>query len=233
VETERIELSSAGCRPAVLPLNDAPMVAEVGIEPDLMAAYETAVRTSSSSPQKPGAGPWNRTTLIPLYQSGAHPESMADMEPCARIELASRLYRSRASPAMLAGPRLLEPAERIERSSVAYHATALPLSYTGWSRRADSNRHLSVTRALFFPLNYFDVERVTGFEPVSGPWRGPILAARRYPPGASGENRTLLASLEGWNSTNEPHPLEIHSLTFNCQRTHFGGSAWTVRSLQP
>src|SRR3974390_1547609 len=26
----------------------------------------------------------------------------------------------------------LEPAERIERSSVAYHATALPLSYTGW-----------------------------------------------------------------------------------------------------
>jgi hypothetical protein len=29
------------------------------------------------------------------------------------------------------------------------------------------------------------LERVTGFEPVSGPWQGPILAARRYPPGAS------------------------------------------------
>ena len=28
------------------------MVAEVGIEPDLMAAYETAVCTSSSSPQQ-------------------------------------------------------------------------------------------------------------------------------------------------------------------------------------
>jgi hypothetical protein len=134
---------------------------------------------------------------------------------------------------MLAGQNILEPEERIERSSVAYHATALPLSYTGWSRRADSNRRLSVTKALFFPLNYFDLERVTGFEPVSGPWRGPILAARRYPRGASGENRTLLASLEGWNSTNEPHPLEIHLLTFNCQRTHCGGSAWTVRSLQP
>ena len=114
----------------------------------------------------------------------------------------------------------LEPAERIERSSVAYHATALPLSYTGWSRRADSNRHLSFTRALFFPLNYFDMERVTGFEPVSGPWQGPILAARRYPRGASGENRTLLASLEGWNSTNKSHSLEIQIVTFNCQRTH-------------
>src|SRR5215469_2150683 len=117
----------------------------------------------------------------------------------------------------------LEPAERIERSSVAYHATALPLSYTGWSRRADSNRHLSVTSALFFPLNYFDLtskylERVTGFEPVSGPWQGPILAARRYPPGASGENRTLLASLEGWNSTNKSHSRELHSLTIQLSK---------------
>src|SRR5437773_2354314 len=55
------------------------------------------------------------------------------------------------------GAQNLEPAERIERSPVAYHATALPLSYTGWSRRADSNRHLSFTRAPFFPLNYFDL----------------------------------------------------------------------------
>src|ERR1700681_1554056 len=51
----------------------------------------------------------------------------------------------------------LEPAERIERSSDAYRAPALPLSYTGWSRRADSNRHLSFTKARFFPLNYFDM----------------------------------------------------------------------------
>ena len=83
--------------------------------------------------------------------------ALGGWSPVARIELASPLYRSGASPAMLAGLKNLEPAERIERSSVAYHATALPLSYTGWSRRADSNRHLSVTRARFFPLNYFDL----------------------------------------------------------------------------
>ena len=59
------------------------------------------------------------------------------------------------------GAQNLEPAERIERSSVAYHAAALPLSYTGWSRRADSNRHLSFTRAPFFPLNYFDLSHQT------------------------------------------------------------------------
>ena len=84
------------------------------------------------------------------------------------------------------------------------------MSYTDWSRRADSNRHLSFTRALFFPLNYFDpkfLERVTGFEPVSGPWQGPILAARRYLRGASGENRTLLACLEGRNSANKSRSL--------------------------
>ena len=135
------------------------------------------------------------------------------MEPRARIELASPLYRSGASPAMLAGLETLEPAERIERSSDAYRAPALPLSYTGWSRRADSNRHLSFTSAPFFPLNYFDMERVTGFEPVSGPWQGPILAARRYPPRASGENRALLTCLEGRNSANKSHSLEIHALT--------------------
>ena len=39
-----------------------------------------------------------------------------------------------------------------------YRATTLPLSYTGWSRRADSNRHLGATRAPFFPLNYFDLK---------------------------------------------------------------------------
>jgi hypothetical protein len=95
------------------------------------------------------------------------------------------------------------------------------------------NRHLSFTRAPFFPLNYFDLlnedlERVTGLEPVSGPWRGPILAARRYPLGASGENRTLLASLEIWNSTNKSRSLELQRLTFICQRTHFDGNTWTV-----
>ena len=62
------------------------------------------------------------------------------------------------------------------------------------------------------------MDRVTGFEPVSGPWQGPILAARRYPRGASGENRTLLASLEGWNSANKSHSLEIHVLTIQLSK---------------
>jgi hypothetical protein len=135
----------------------------------------------------------------------------------------------------LRGSKHLEPAERIERSSVAYHATALPLSYTGWSRRADSNRHLSVTRAPFFPLNYFDnilgaSNRIrTGVRTMarSNP------SARRYPRGASGENRTLLACLEGRNSANKSRSPELQRLTFSCQRTHFDGSTWTVRSLQP
>ena len=162
METERIELSSAGCRPAVLPLNDVPMVAEVGIEPDLMAAYETAVCTSSSSPQqKLGRLSRNRTCDLPCIRRMHSLPCSRSVEPRARVELASPLYKSGASPAMLAGLKNLEPAERIERSSVAYHATALPLSYTGWSRRADSNRHLSVTKALFFPLNYFDASHRT------------------------------------------------------------------------
>lgn len=98
----------------------------------------------------------NRTCDLPCIRRMHSLPCSRSVEPRARVELASPLYRSGASPAMLAGQNL-EPAERIERSSVAYHATALPLSYTGWSRRADSNRHLSVTRALFFPLNYFDL----------------------------------------------------------------------------
>ena len=57
-----------------------------------------------------------------------------------------------------------------------------------------------------------------GFEPVSGPWQGPILAARRYPPGASGENRTLLACLEDRNSANKSHSLEIHILTIQLSK---------------
>ena len=132
------------------------------------------LRSKTGRPSK------NRTCDLPCIRRMHTLPCSRSLEPRARLELASPLYRSGASPAMLAGLLNLEPAERIERSSVAYHATALPLSYTGWSRRADSNRHLSFTRAPFFPLNYFDVERVTGFEPVSGPWQGPILAARQY-----------------------------------------------------
>lgn len=186
---------------------------------------------------KTGRPSRNRTCDLPCIRRMHRLPCSRSVEPRARIELASSLQERRIA-GNACGAKNLEPAERIERPSVAYHATALPLSYTGWSRRADSNRHLSFTRAPFFPLNYFDLlnedlERVTGLEPVSGPWRGPILAARRYPLGASGENRTLLASLEIWNSTNKSRSLELQRLTFICQRTHFDGSTWTVRSLQP
>ena len=71
---------------------------------------------------------------------------------------------------------------------------------------------------LLRPLSSKCLERVTGFEPVSGPWQGPILAARRYPPGASGENRTLLACLEGRNSANKSHSREIHILTIQLSK---------------
>ena len=90
------------------------------------------------------------------YRSSAQPaELLPDGAPRKnRTRFTALQERRIASNAC--GAQNLEPAERIERSSVAYHATALPLSYTGWRRRADSNRHLSVTKALFFPLNYFD-----------------------------------------------------------------------------
>jgi hypothetical protein len=139
VETERIELSSAGCRPAILPLNDVPMVAEVGIEPNLMAAYETAVRPSSSSPHQNWSGKLGSNQRPLDYRSSAQTTLSFSrsyhtqrVEPRARFELAFPDYRSGASPTMLnRASKILEPMERIERSSVAYHATALPLSYIG------------------------------------------------------------------------------------------------------
>ena len=92
-----------------------------------------------------------------MYQTDAQPAVLsADGAPRQNRTRFSALQERRIA-GNACGAENLEPAERIERSSVAYHATALPLSYTGWSRRADSNRHLSVTRALFFPLNYFDM----------------------------------------------------------------------------
>lgn len=116
-------------------------------------AYEASMTPVHLPAEKFGPGSWGRTSGLSIIGRVLNQLSFSRMEPRARIELASPLYRSGASPACLRGA---EPAERIERSSVAYHATALPLSYTGWSRRADSNRHLSFTRAPFFPLNYFD-----------------------------------------------------------------------------
>ena len=189
-----------------------------------MAAYETAVCSSSSSPHQNWSGKLGSNQRPLDYRSSAQPTELFPDGAPRQNRTGFPALQERRIARNACRAQKLEPAERIERSSVAYHATALPLSYTGWSRRADSNRHLSFTRAPFFPLNYFDVylskslERVTGFEPVSGPWQGPILAARRYPRGASGENRTLLASLEGWNSANKSHSLEIHLLTIQLSK---------------
>ena len=65
---------------------------------------------------------------------------------------------------MLTGLVILEPMERIERSSVAYHATALPLSYIGWSQRDIRNPDLRVTSAVLFHLSYSSMERVRRIE---------------------------------------------------------------------
>src|SRR5579862_8825724 len=106
------------------------------------------------------------------------------MEPRVRFELTFPEYRSGASPSMLTGPpMILEPMERIERSSVAYRATALPLSYIGWSQRGYSK---------------------------PGPPRYecgalPLELLRR---GASAENRTPLIGQAIRCPTNRPHPLK-------------------------
>ena len=71
----------------------------------LMAAYETAVCASSSSPHQTGLGCWDRTSGLSIIGRVLNQLSFSRMEPRARIELASPLYRSGASPAMLAGLR--------------------------------------------------------------------------------------------------------------------------------
>ena len=121
-----------------------------------MTAYETAVCASSSSPQQNWSTEQESNLRSSVYQTDAQPAvlSVGGAPRQNRTGFSALQERRIASNAY--GAKNLEPAERIERSSVAYHAITLPLSYTGWSRRADSNRHLSFTRARFFPLNYFD-----------------------------------------------------------------------------
>ena len=112
--------------------------------------------------------------------------SFSRMEPRARFELAFPDYRSGASPSMLTGPVILEPMERIERSSVAYHATALPLSYIGWSQRGYSKSRPPRYECGALPLELL-----------------------RH--GASAENRTPLIGLAIRCPTNRPHPQDIWS----------------------
>jgi hypothetical protein len=108
------------------------------------------------------------------------------MEPRARLELAFPDYRSGASPSMLTGLMILEPMERIERSSVAYHATALPLSYIGWSQRGYSKPRPPRYECGALPLELL-----------------------RH--GASAENRTPLIGLAIRCPANGRHPQKVWS----------------------
>src|ERR1700680_1580397 len=117
------------------------------------------------------------------YRSSAQTAlSFSRMEPRARFELAFPDYRSGASPAMLTGRVILEPMERIERSSVAYRATALPLSYIGWSQRGYSK-----PRPPRYECGALALE----------------LLRRKKRNGASAENRTPLIGLAIRCPTNE------------------------------
>jgi hypothetical protein len=59
----------------------------------------------------------------------------------------------------------------IERSSVAYEATALPLSYIGWSQRGIRNPDLRGTNAALFHLSYSGMERMQRIELCLSDWR--------------------------------------------------------------
>ena len=89
----------------------------------------------------------------------------------------------------LQGLWILEPMERIERSSVAYHATALPLSYIGWSQRGYSKPRPPRYECGALPLELL----------------------RRKKNGASAENRTPLIGQAIRCPTNRPHPQKSWS----------------------
>jgi hypothetical protein len=130
------------------------------------------------------AGELNATRMA--YEASMTPVHLPALEPRARFELAYPDYKSGASPVMLTGLLILEPMERIERSSVAYHATALPLSYIGWSQRGYSKPRPPRYECGALPLELL-----------------------RH--GASAENRTPLIGLAIRCPTNRPHPQNIWS----------------------
>src|SRR5258708_18906154 len=146
------------------------------------------------------------------YRSSAQTAlSFSRMEPRARFELAFPDYRSGASPSMLTGRVILEPMERIERSSVAYHATALPLSYIGWSQRGYSKPRPPHYECGALPLELLR-------HGASAENRTPLIglaircpANRPHPLnfGADGDNRNLFSGLEAQGTPYIPRP-QIH-----------------------
>jgi hypothetical protein len=77
------------------------LVAEVGIEPNLVAAYETAVCTSSSSPQLNLVAAVGIEPTPVGYQPTARPESFAAVELDSRLELLCHPYQRCGSPSIL------------------------------------------------------------------------------------------------------------------------------------
>ena len=92
----------------------------------LMAAYETAVCSSSSSPQQNWSPSRTRTCGLPCIRRMHSLPWSRPVEPRARIELASLLYRSGASPAMLTG---LKPWSRWSESNARRTLTVRLLSH--------------------------------------------------------------------------------------------------------
>jgi hypothetical protein len=131
------------------------------------------------------------------------------MDPRARLELAFPDYKSGASPPMLTGRMILEPTERIERSSVAYRATALPLSYIGWSQRGYSKPRPPRYECGALPLEL--LRHGAGAEnrtPLIGlAIRCPTNRPHPQILGADGDNRNLFSGLEAQGTPYIPRPL--------------------------
>ena len=143
-----------------------------------------------------------------------HPESFTGMDPSGRLELPCQHYRSCGSPSILAGngsgdgsrthsaalrapyaavnispeEQSLKPHAEVESAYPIYKTGASPSMLAGpiWCGVRDSNPCPKIGDLRSWPP--------TGTQPMS---------RTQHKNGARGENRTLLASLEGWNSTNE------------------------------
>ena len=132
----------------------------------------------------------------------------------------------------LQGFAILEPMERIERSSVAYRATALPLSYIGWSQRGYSKPRPPRYECGALPLELLRhikaLERVRRIELRLSDRRSdaqPIGHTRRNS-GADGDNRNLFSGLEAQGTPYIPRPLvskfrDAIQLSKICIETHF------------
>ena len=139
--------------------------------------------------------------------------SYSGLERVRRIELTFPDYRSGASPSMLTELVILEPMERIERSSVAYHATALPLSYIGWSQRGYSKPRPPRYECGALPL---ELLRPGASAENRTPFVGPAIRCPTNRPhplnfGADGDNRNLFSGLEAQGTPYIPRPPETYS----------------------